>query len=94
MNTIQRIQKIFNERFHAEINEESFSKDVSIGATGIGLDAIGMFYLIHFIETEFNIKFKREHIVSGVIRTLAGLCQTINELQKEEIAEVEKVAYS
>jgi len=81
MDTIKKIQTVFKEKFNIEIHEDYFLKNISLGPTGIGLDAIGQYYFIHFIENEFKIKFTREHFVSGVIRTLPGLCQTINELK-------------
>jgi acyl carrier protein len=81
MDTIKKIQTVFKEKFNIEVHEEYFSKDISLGATGIGLDAIALYYFIHYIENEFNIKFTREQFVSGVIRTLPGLCQTIDKLK-------------
>ena len=91
MDTIKKIQSIFKEKFHIEVQEGYFSENISLGPTGVGFDAIGLYYFIHFIESEFNIKFTSEHFVSGVIRTLPGLCQAINELCKEAVVlEVEK----
>jgi acyl carrier protein len=85
MDTIEKIQTIFKEKFLIEIQKGYFSENVSLGPTGIGFDTIDLYYFIHFIESEFNIKFSSEHFVSGVIRTLPGLCQTIKELCKEAI---------
>ena len=90
MDIIKKLQTIFDEKLHLKIKDDYFLEDTSIGASGIGLNTIGMFYLIHFIETEFNIKFTREQITSGVIRTLPGLCKAIEELQKETVPEFEK----
>ena len=92
MDTIKKILTIFKEKFHFELQEDYFSKDISLGATGIGFNAMDLYYLIHFVESEFDIKFTREHFVSGVIRTLPGLCQTIDTLRKEAILEVEKMS--
>jgi acyl carrier protein len=78
---IPRIQTIFKEKFNVEIPGEDFIENISLGYTGVGLDAMGMYYFIDFVENEFNIKFKREHFVSGVIRTLPGLCKTIKGLK-------------
>ena len=88
MDIIKKLQTIFKEKFNIELREECFSQNIYLGSTGIGLNAIELFYLINFIESEFHIQFTREHIVSGVIRTLPGLCQSIHELCKETVTEL------
>lgn len=85
-NVIIRIQAIFREKFNLEIPGESFVNDTSLGARGIGLDAPLMYYFIDFVEKEFNIRFKREHFVSGKVRTLSGVCEAVKELQEEMAA--------
>jgi acyl carrier protein len=82
MENIKKIQSIFQKKFRLNVDEEYFSKDISLSASGIGFNAIEMLYLIHYIETEFNVKFTAEHFRSGKIRTLTGLCAAIQELQK------------
>lgn len=82
-NIITRIQVIFKEKFSLEVSGESFVNDTSLGANGIGFDAIYMYYFIDFVEKEFNISFKREHFVSGAVRTLSGVCRVIKELQEK-----------
>jgi acyl carrier protein len=88
MNTVEKIQAIFKEKFHFEVQEEYFTQNISLGPTGIGFNTIELFYLIYFIESEFQIQFTRDNFVSGAIRTLSGLCRTINELCKETVPEV------
>ena len=85
-NIITRIQAIFKEKFNLEIPNEYFANDTSLGADGIGFDAIYMYYFIDFVEKEFNISFRREHFVSGTVRTLSGVCGAVKELQVEMTA--------
>jgi acyl carrier protein len=92
MNIIKKIQTIFQKKFRIDIAEEYFSKDLSLGYSGIGFNAIEMLYFIHYIEDEFNIKFTAEHFTAGKIRTLSGICAAIDELRKETIIEVEKIS--
>ena len=87
MNNIKKLQTMFKDKFQIEIDEKYFLQSISISLNGIGLNALEMYYLIHFIEKEFTIKFTPEHIKSGSIRTLQGLCSTIKELQKTEVFE-------
>jgi acyl carrier protein len=82
MNTGTKLQAIFEERFNIKINKEDFSKNLSLSAKGIGLNAIALLYLIHYVEADFNIRFTREHFKSGILRTLPGLYATIEELRK------------
>jgi len=82
-NIITRIQAIFKEKFSLEVSGESFVNDISLGANGIGFDAIYMYYLIDFVEKEFDISFRREHFISGIVRTLSGVCGAVKELQEE-----------
>jgi len=85
-NIITRIQAIFKEKFNLEIPNEYFANDTSLGADGIGFDAIYMYYFIDFVEKEFNISFRREHFVSETVRTLSGICGAVKELQVEMTA--------
>jgi acyl carrier protein len=79
---INTIQTIFQKKFRIDIAEESFSEDTSLSYAGLGFNAIEMLHLIHYIETEFDIKFTVEHFRLGKIRTLPGLCAAIDELKK------------
>ena len=85
-NIITRIQAIFKEKFNLEIPNEYFANDTSLGADGIGFDAIYMYYFIDFVEKEFDISFRREHFVSETVRTLSGICGAVKELQVEMTA--------
>lgn len=82
-NIITRIQAIFKEKFSIEVSGKSFVNNTSLGANGIGFDAIYMYYFIDFVEKEFDISFRREHFVSGTVRTLSGVCGAVKELQVE-----------
>jgi len=82
-NIKKRIQSIFKEKFNLTIPDESFVNNISLGTAGIGFDAIYIYYFMDFVENEFNITFKREHFVSGTVRTLSGVCGAVKELQEE-----------
>lgn len=85
MRVLARLQSIFKEKFHCDVNDDHFSQDISIGAAGIGLTALEMFYLLQFIEKEFNIRFTQEHIISGSLRSLSGLYSSVEKFMCENV---------
>ncbi len=80
-NIKEKIQAIFKVKFNVEIKDDKFEDEISLGSNGIGMDAIQMFYFINYVEKEFDVVFTREQVISGQIRTLSGVCQSVKELQ-------------
>lgn len=71
MNTFERLLKVFNAVFEDDVNADSVTTDASL-QEDIGINSIGMLYMVIALEEEFGIKFKNEdlqtiHTVQDVI---------------------------
>lgn len=82
MDITNRIQSIFQSKFNVEVPEKFFYEEISLGVSGFGFTATEMLCFIDFIEKEFNIRFSAEHFTSGILRTLPGICKTLQEIKR------------
>lgn len=61
MNTFERLLKVFNAVFEDDVDAGSVTTDASL-REDIGINSIGMLYMVIALEEEFGIKFKNEDL--------------------------------
>lgn len=65
MNTFDRLLKVFNAVFEDDVDASSVTTDASL-REDVGINSIGMLYMVIALEEEFGIKFKNEDLQSVV----------------------------
>lgn len=76
MTTYERIEKVLNAVFDSEINAEGITEESDL-REDVGMNSIGMLYMVMGLEEEFGIKFCNDDFpslktVGDVIRCIEG----------------------
>jgi len=78
----EKLQEIFRKRFNTEIEEKSFSKELSL-ISDINLNYQDLLYFLKDVEETFGFETDSASIEAGRIRTLKGLVSVIEENLKK-----------
>lgn len=76
MTTYERLEKVLNAVFDGEIDSNGITEDSDLREE-VGMNSIGMLYMVMGLEQEFGIKFSNDDFpslktVGDVIRCIEG----------------------
>jgi len=73
----EKILKYMHETFLLELNDQ-ITEDSDLFKAGI-IDSFGYLKLIEFLESEFNIKFSEDEILTNVFVNISSILDCISE---------------
>jgi len=80
----EKIQNFMEQTFLFEFNSD-ITEDCDLFKLGV-IDSYGYIQLIKYLESEFNIKFSEEEILSNVFVTFSGILGCISKKVQDKSA--------